>query len=896
MPSSVVVTFKDGSTYTYDNVPDGVTPEEVTERASSKFSDRGGVAALEKIGGKKTVSDINNPESIGDVIRNSLDIPVEANYSKAIATGIAKPSLLTSREGVDNYNAAQASGDVYTQEQLDKLPFPYRAASNVSNYLSDPLTAGFAAAQAVSPWGKVANLGKYIAEGVLPTIGSEEAMRTARENDVGAVGELGSGLAGGVATAYGTKNATGALSAGAKATFSGSDTVRNLKAFFKSNDSVLIQKALKENPMLIENMRELTLEAEKLGIQNLPPVFSLASTPAGVSELQRRISVDPEGMRLDLATSVDNLGAAIQKRIGDIAAPQTSISDAYSTARSEYQNTYRRWNANDDTFMSAYTNEKLAPYNKLMENFSNAEQKLLRQFQGSTTGTTREVVDSFKMLEGNRRKAAKATSDKLYNDAYTMASEAGANGRPSPDSITYLKQQFADIETGVFDKVPALQREAERVFGKKTGLLQANGRPLTTDLTLEDLHTLRQRVGDLYTVDPYRSIQLKQAIDASIDTIQDSRVKTAWKDAQSFNSAKVQAPKDMEAFNKLSPEQLDTTVATYFGDRQSLNEYLFVHDASPQAVQVADMAVRHTIYKSIIDENGNVDNRKLAAYFSNKDNLDYISVLPKEQREALLASGSDLISANKFVYKQQEHIYALQKEMADDVFKRIYSPADGTNGLDNVAKAILPEGRVRDSVLSQLSAYEAKTGNTDIKNALKLRVTEEAFNQPNPWEWITKPEHINLFKSLYGKEEFNSLQGMSKLAKAYSNVGEVMRGTKTQAGSVPPNLQVPFTGGQSVQSVISLLFQPFYSPLYAATALTGRAVRNTLTEMDKKAGIDVLMNAETFNNLLNYRKQGRQELFLQELGKLYQKRMAIESLYSGSTATVNAVDSEVYQQ
>ncbi len=45
MPRDITVTFQDGSTHTYQGAPDGITPEQVTERASKEFGQ--GVVSLD---------------------------------------------------------------------------------------------------------------------------------------------------------------------------------------------------------------------------------------------------------------------------------------------------------------------------------------------------------------------------------------------------------------------------------------------------------------------------------------------------------------------------------------------------------------------------------------------------------------------------------------------------------------------------------------------------------------------------------------------------------------------------------------------------------------------------------------------------------------------------------
>ena len=63
MPRNITVTFDDGSTHVYQNTPDGVTPEQVTERAAKEFGK--GVSSLD--GGKKAGGSV-----IGDLAAGAV--------------------------------------------------------------------------------------------------------------------------------------------------------------------------------------------------------------------------------------------------------------------------------------------------------------------------------------------------------------------------------------------------------------------------------------------------------------------------------------------------------------------------------------------------------------------------------------------------------------------------------------------------------------------------------------------------------------------------------------------------------------------------------------------------------------------------------------------------------
>ena len=857
-------------------------------------------SVLQDLGVETTTPEKRRVTDIGLINKMAEEAAKRPSVTKVLKSGFEKPSLFTSEEGEQRYQSNIATGRTFSQEEIDKMPLGYRSLYNIANYASDPLTAGFSVAQQLYPplrtAGVVSGILPNIVKGTVPSLGAEEGMRVARENDLGSGAELGFGLVGGL-TGGVAQSALGAgVKAGSTAAVRGSDTLRALKSFFGSSDYRLVQRAMQESGgNLLDNINKLADDAKAIGVE-LPPAFALIQTNAGFEEVAKRLGSDPQGVRIELMNAFDELGAAMHKQIGAITAPQTSISDAYKLSLKEYKKGYRQWNAVDQSQYSAFVNQKLEPYNQVMSKFDEAQDRILDGFTNGTA-SSRQVVEQLKAVEGNRRVVANKKSNELYSDAYQMAERDGVAGKPTVESVQGLEQMFRTFEKdGVFKDFVGnsrVQDAAAKVFGRelKQGLLSADGKPLTNNSTirLEDLHDLRKSLSSLYNTDPYRYKQLVGAIDQAIETIPNKSVVKAFKDAQAFNSTKIQAPKDMEAFNRLTPEQLDATVEANFGSRQSLEEFLAVNDFSDNSIKVADAAVRRFIFNKITDESGNVVDGKVKAFFSHPDNKDYISVLPKEQREVLEQSGSSLAEANKLAAMQRQHIEEVKKTIAEDVFKTISGASGVKYGLDHVAETVLGNPSLRDDIFSQLRNYESKTGNKTVTDALKLKITEKAFNQADPWGFINSDLHRELFQKLYGKKEFESLRGLSNLSMAYDKMGNTLRGTKVSPNAIPPNLEVPGTG-QSVQSVISLMFQPFYSPLYASSAFAARTARNWLTNADKAAGKDILTNTDAIIRLTQARQSGETDVFLKELAKMYQRYNAVKDVYQAGAVTATGFE------
>jgi succinate dehydrogenase/fumarate reductase flavoprotein subunit len=77
------------------------------------------------------------------------------------------------------------------------------------------------------------------------------------------------------------------------------------------------------------------------------------------------------------------------------------------------------------------------------------------------------------------------------------------------------------------------------------------------------------------------------------------------------------------------------------------------------------------------------------------------------------------------------------------------------------------------------------------------------------------------------------------------------------------------------------------SAKYVAATVAGRALKYQLTKAEQEASYDMFTNIEQFKKLLEHGRSHNWSKFEQELGKIYDKQMALRSAYRGAVATEN---------
>jgi hypothetical protein len=138
--ASFTVTFKDGTSHTYDNVPSNVTEDQVNERATHEFGDK-------EISGVSTAEapEVTNPQGMGTYNQDT------SLGQKAIATGQTAFNMANEFLGTPIGHAAEAAGaykygikptlDKYLQTRAN-LPTSVPTPAPAPNQIITPQNAG----------------------------------------------------------------------------------------------------------------------------------------------------------------------------------------------------------------------------------------------------------------------------------------------------------------------------------------------------------------------------------------------------------------------------------------------------------------------------------------------------------------------------------------------------------------------------------------------------------------------------------------------------------------------------------------------------------------------------------------------------------------------------------
>ena len=125
MTKSVTVNFDDGSSHTYDNVPDDVTDDQVATRASGEFSDKtiseissGGSAAMAAPAAGPVAPEVSLPEKIAGAAATAGQLAMEHPAIPAAAAGLWKANKVANAYiGAKEAEAAAANQRAAIQAQ-----------------------------------------------------------------------------------------------------------------------------------------------------------------------------------------------------------------------------------------------------------------------------------------------------------------------------------------------------------------------------------------------------------------------------------------------------------------------------------------------------------------------------------------------------------------------------------------------------------------------------------------------------------------------------------------------------------------------------------------------------------------------------------------------------------
>ncbi len=210
MPRAITITFDDGTTHSYQNVPDSVTPDQVEQRASSEFSGK----KVTNIDGDKGVpretagfgSRVHDTESgILSGFAGLVGLPADTALN---VYDLAKAGIGTAQGAItgktpsaifDPTNRANIPLTAeWNRNQLDKLPITETTVQHPEDAASRYLNAAAQTVPFVAAGASASSLPNIARAGIAALTGSA-ATQLAKDNGVGPIGQTLAGLAGGLA-------------------------------------------------------------------------------------------------------------------------------------------------------------------------------------------------------------------------------------------------------------------------------------------------------------------------------------------------------------------------------------------------------------------------------------------------------------------------------------------------------------------------------------------------------------------------------------------------------------------------------------------------------------------------------------------------------------------------
>lgn len=208
MPRNITVTFADGTNHVYQNAPDNVTPDQVSQRAQQEFNKP--VAHMD--GGKQAAPQADG--MLGTLIRSAAN-GITGGWADKAAAGLEAVIPGIGNAGTQTIYGGHGLSDAYNhnqqiehaQTQADETAHPWvGAAGNIGGAVT--LAAGTAGLGQAAGLGKLATMGKVgrVAAAVAPDVaygasygaGQSQAQTLGGQAEDTGIGGIG-GLAGHVA-------------------------------------------------------------------------------------------------------------------------------------------------------------------------------------------------------------------------------------------------------------------------------------------------------------------------------------------------------------------------------------------------------------------------------------------------------------------------------------------------------------------------------------------------------------------------------------------------------------------------------------------------------------------------------------------------------------------------
>jgi hypothetical protein len=253
--------------------------------------------------------------------------------------------------------------------------------------------------------------------------------------------------------------------------------------------------------------------------------------------------------------------------------------------------------------------------------------------------------------------------------------------------------------------------------------------------------------------------------------------------------------------------------------------------------------------------------------------------------DGLLANADDLVGQHAALKAQQTK---LNEELSSSMFER----AVGKGGLDGYVDDIVSSKDMWNQHKSQMAQWKKSQkipveARDAVDDTVKMKMLDKAFEQSNkegvsPIDWMLKGDKSGIYKDAFGSD-FNQVKDVVKLTEMFSKFKSI-QDTPSKIKGAAGDVEIAGTG-QSIQSVLSLIFNPIMSARYAAATVAGRTLKYQLTQAEKMAAYDMYTHPEQFKKLLQYGRSHNWNQFEKELVKIYDSQMALRAAYRGTLAT-----------
>jgi hypothetical protein len=796
---------------------------------------------------------------------------------------------------------------VPTKDEVKQQSFGNRAAYYVGDMLTDPLSylgigfgrAGIETAKTGVEAAKM--IGKEAAVMAAPTVAANEAALAAEQSGAGTLGQIGAGLAGGV----GAGLAQSVIPQAMKATTEG--TKQAGKYLFETlgkGDTAKLKEGLIEGGIGIKQVDDMVQLAKDKGVE-IPPTILMAQTAAGQKKLHEMYGTDPRFVEL-FDQQVARFGKELQQRIGKDVGSQGSLRKVMSMFDSPI----------DDPTAGKRTAEQLATQwrrgitkdvdTRVMQ-LEDAQKQFLTNASDAPADT---VVKGYRALEAKRLTEVHSKKNKLYSEFKQLADEGGAKAQPNLDEAMALRSAVAKLNADdAFAVDPVLKQSALRILGgkvdeAKSGLIlpQSLTNAKESGITLQELHTFRKRLNKEFKKDEYTFGQMLKYVDETIDRIgartpEGKKAVDAMRGADDYFRQNVGIPSNLDSFNALAANKKRAVSANLISDKQSVEEFLSVHNYSPQAEEVVAQAAKYTLVDKVTDPTtGLIDATKLSKLANDKDAMDVFNSLPvtvRKQVDGLLANADDLVGQHAALKAQQTK---LNEELSSSMFER----AVGKGGLDGYVDDIVSSKDMWNQHKSQMAQWKKSQkipveARDAVDDTVKMKMLDKAFEQSNkegvsPIDWMLKGDKSGIYKDAFGSD-FNQVKDVVKLTEMFSKFKSI-QDTPSKIKGAAGDVEIAGTG-QSIQSVLSLIFNPIMSARYAAATVAGRTLKYQLTQAEKMAAYDMYTHPEQFKKLLQYGRSHNWNQFEKELVKIYDSQMALRAAYRGTLVTGQQVEQPV---